>query len=110
MLTQIVPAIKDQLTPEMWAEFMKYSPLPDSLSVKLRELITNAEQSQQQQIISQLMEHIQGMEGQMRQAGFQVDMEGKMADIRKTMVETEQKQVETVLSATRPDPNPQVVM
>lgn len=110
MITQIVPAVRDQMTPEMWAEFIKYSPFPDSLSIKLREIIMNAEQSQQEQIIQALMQRVQGIEGQMQQAGFQMDMQDKAADIRAKDAKTEQTQVETLATIMRPDPDPQVVM
>jgi hypothetical protein len=110
VLTQMVPFIKDQLTPELWAEFLKYSPLPASLATKLRELITKADKDQQQQIIMALTEQLQGAEAQMRQAGFQVDMQGKVEDILGKRANRQQTEVETVLAATRPDPEPQVVM
>jgi hypothetical protein len=110
MITQIVPAIKDQMSPEMWAEFIKYSPFPESLSIKLRELIMNAEQSQQEQIIAALTERVQGMEGQMQQLGFQAEMADKAADTRMKDAKTKQTEVETLTAIVRPDPNPQVVM
>ena len=50
------------------------------------------------------------MQGQMQQLGFQAEMRDKEADTRKKEVEAQQTEVETVLAATRPDPNPQVVM
>ena len=110
MITQIVPAVRDQMTPEMWAEFIKYSPFPDSLSIKLREIIMNAEQSQQEQIIQALMERVQGIEGQMQQAGFQMDMQDKAADIRAKDAKTEQTNLETIQSILNPDPQPQTVI
>jgi hypothetical protein len=110
MIVQIVPAIKDQISPEMWAEFLKFSPFPESLSIKLREMIMNAEQGQQQQIIQALVEQVQGMQAQMAQAGFQMDMQNKASEIRKRDADTEQTQVETMTQILRPDPEPQVIM
>jgi hypothetical protein len=110
MIVQIVPAIKDQISPEMWAEFLKFSPFPESLSIKLREMIMTAEQGQQQQIIQALVEQVQGMQAQMAQAGFQMDMQNKASEIRKRDADTEQTQVETMTQIMRPDPEPQVIM
>ncbi len=110
VLVQMAPFIKDQLTPELWAEFLKYSPLPESLSLKLRELIVNAKKDQQQQIIMALTEQLQGMQAQMQQAGFQVDLADKAADTRMKDAKTEQTRVETLSTIMRPDPDPQVVM
>ena len=110
MITQIVPAIKDQMTPEMWAEFIKYSPFPESLSLKLRELIMNANQGEQQQIIAALTEQVQGMAAQMQQQGFQIDMQDKFEDILKKRADRQQTEVETALAVRQPDPRPQVIM
>ena len=89
---------------------MKYSPLPESLTLKLRELILNAKKDEQQQIIMALTEQLQGMQAQMQRAGFQVDMQNKVSEIRKRDAETEQTNVETMATLLRPDPEPQVVM
>ena len=109
MITQIIPAISDRLSPEMWAEVLKYSPFPESLSTKLRELITKAADDEKMQIIQQLQEALQGVQGQMQQADFMAEQANKAADVRNKDAKTTQTQVETAISVANPDPRPQVV-
>lgn len=96
---QLLPVVGDRLTPDMWAEALKYSPFPESFSAKMREMIMSAKPGPEQQA---MMEAAQ-------QAAMQLDMQGKQLTNRKTQAEAESKEVETAISIMRPDPNPQIV-
>lgn len=50
LLVQMMPMLKGMMTPEMFASFMKYSPLPESAVQELQQIIS---QSQQQNAQSQ---------------------------------------------------------
>ena len=99
MFTQILPVVGDRMSPEMWAEALKYSPFPESFSAKLRELI----------MASKPDPEAQAMEQQMGQAMFQTELEGKQLSNRKTKASAESEEVQTIMSIMRPDPNPQVI-
>ena len=57
MLMQIIPAVKDQMSPEMWGAILPYSPLPTSVTGKLQKMIQDGQEQgaqaaqEQQQII-----------------------------------------------------------
>lgn len=99
MFVEILPVVREGLTPEMWAEALKYSPFPESFSAKMRELLVSAEPDEQEMMMQRLNE-----------MGAQLDLMQRQAGVRKTNAEAEQKEVETVQSIMTPDPNPQVVM
>jgi hypothetical protein len=99
MFTQILPVVGDRMSPEMWAEALKYSPFPESFSSKLRELIMASKPDPEQQ----------QMEQAMGQAVFQTDMEAKQFANRKTKADAELQEVKTIMTIMRPDPSPQVI-
>lgn len=99
MIIQILPVVGDSLTPEMWAEFIKYSPFPESLSLKLREMLTSGDDGQRKAAVEAMEKH-----------AFVADMQDKQARTRKANAEATQKEVETVVALRSPDPKPQVVM
>lgn len=43
ILMSIIPAVKDQMTPEMWATLLPHSPLPSSVTGKLQKLIVDGQ-------------------------------------------------------------------
>jgi len=45
ILMGIIPAVKDQMTPEMWATLIPYAPLPSAVSGKLQKLIAEGQQN-----------------------------------------------------------------
>jgi hypothetical protein len=47
LVMQLPPAIQQQLTPEIWAELIRYSPLPDSLVQKLNQASAGAAEPKQ---------------------------------------------------------------
>lgn len=99
MFTQILPVVGDRMSPEMWAEALKYSPFPESFSSKLRELIMASKPDPEQQ----------QMEQAMGQAVFQTDMEAKQFANRKTKADAELQEVKTIMTIMRPDPAPQII-
>ncbi len=44
VLTELIPAIKDVLPPQMWMLFLKYSPLPESLLMEMRDEVEKQQQ------------------------------------------------------------------
>ena len=48
VLSQILPIVKDQVTPEMWAVMLQYAPLPASVVTKMQGLIQSGQESRQQ--------------------------------------------------------------
>lgn len=99
MFTQILPVVGDRMSPEMWAEALKYSPFPESFSAKLRELIMSAKPDPEQQALEQAM----------GEAMFQTEMQGKQIANRKAQADAESQEVKTIMTIMRPDPSPQVV-
>lgn len=99
MFTQILPVVGDRMSPEMWAEALKYSPFPESFSSKLRELIMASKPDPQQMQMQQAMS----------QAMFETEMQGKQIANRKAQADAENQEVKTVMTIMRPDPSPQVV-
>lgn len=68
MLTQMMPVMMKQPVPaEVWAEFIKYSPLPTSIGQKIAKAITDAAQPDP-------------MAQQMQQAGAQLELRKSEAD------------------------------
>lgn len=99
MFMQLLPAVGDRMSPEMWAEALKYSPLPDSFSSKMREMIMSMGQDEQ----AEMMER-------MNQAMMGEELRGKQAQNRKTNAEATGREVETAIAMSNPDPSPQTVM
>lgn len=96
MFTQLLPVIGDRLSPEAWAEFMKYSPFPESLSIKLRELLLQVKQQDAQPDPKQ-------------EQMFMAQLQNLIAQYRKTNAEAISKEVETQVQILNPDPRPQIV-
>jgi hypothetical protein len=99
MFTQILPAIADRVSPEMWAEALKYSPFPESFSSKMRELIMASKPDPEQM----------QMQEAMGQAMAQTEIEGKQLGNRKAKADAELQEVKTIMTIMRPDPTPQVI-
>lgn len=71
MLMQLMPVMKDAaLPPQIWAEFVKYSPLPSALSTKISTAITQPDPKQQQMAEAH---------SQLELAGLQADVASKQA-------------------------------
>lgn len=49
LLAQMMPMLKGMMTPEMFASFIKYSPLPESAVQELQKVITQTQQQNAQQ-------------------------------------------------------------
>jgi hypothetical protein len=97
LLMQILPAVKDIMTPPMWLEVLKFSPLPQAFVEKIRTMLTEGEEDQQQQMMEQLKMGFMQLQGQQAQA-----------DVAKTVADTEATRVKTQISATFPDRSPQI--
>ena len=96
MFTQLLPVIGDKLSMDAWAEFMKFSPFPESLSLKLREMLMEAKQKEAQPDPKQ-------------EQMFMAQLQNLLATYRKTDAEAQSKEVETAITMLNPDPRPQIV-
>ncbi|MCA8902090.1 MAG: hypothetical protein KDA53_12655 [Hyphomonas sp.] len=106
IILQILPLVKDALTPEIWLEILRFSPLPESFVEKIKAAFAEAEQSPEAVLQKQI-----AMEGgKLALADKAADVAGKQASAAKTDAETKQVQLEALFSLLSPDPQPQVVM
>jgi hypothetical protein len=76
MLMQLMPLVKDMLTPDIGLELLRYSPLPASMVDKLMQKAKEAQQAQQQQPDPAQIEL------QAKQAELQIDLQGKQAEMQ----------------------------
>jgi len=97
LLMQILPAVKELMTPAMWLEVLKFSPLPTAFVEKIRGMLTEGEDDEKAQVMEQLKMGFMQLQGQQAQA-----------DIAKTQADAEATRVKTQISAMRPDPSPQI--
>jgi hypothetical protein len=87
VLSQILPVVKDQVTPEMWAVMLQYAPLPTSVVTKMQGLIQSGQESRQQASAEQA----------------EIAKAGQIAEVEKTKSEAF-KNVAQAQSAMQPDP------
>lgn len=106
IILQILPLVKDALTPEIWLEILRFSPLPDSFVEKVKTAFTEAQESPEAVLQKQLAQE----GGKLKLAGMGADIANKQAGAEKTRAETQQNHLETLAMLLRPDPQPQVVM
>ena len=76
ILMQMLPMVREMITPEIAIELLSLSPLPASLVEKLRQKASEAQQQQQQQPSPEEMAM------QVEQQKAQMDMAGKAADLQ----------------------------
>lgn len=76
MLMQLMPLVKDMLTPDIGLELLRYSPLPASMVDKLMQKAKEAQQAQQQQPSPEEMAL------QAKHAELQMDLQGKQAEMQ----------------------------
>ncbi len=74
ILTQMMPMMKDMLTPDIILELLRYSPLPASMIENLQKKANEAAQQPKPPTPEEL-------EMQAKQAEFQMDMAGKQAGV-----------------------------
>lgn len=98
LLIQILPAVRELMTPQLWMEVLKFSPLPQAFVEKIRGIMTQGTEDQKAQLMDNMRMGFMQLQGQKQQA-----------DIAKTMAETEATRMKTQLSVIRPDPSPQIV-
>ncbi len=63
---QMLPVMKDQLTPELWASMLEYSPLPASATQKLKQAMQQSQMQKQQ---------AEGQQQQLMMAGAQAKIQ-----------------------------------
>lgn len=97
LLMQILPAVKELMTPQMWLEVLKFSPLPQAFVERIRTMLTEGEDDQKAQVMEQLKMGFMQLQGQQAQA-----------DVAKTQAEAEATRVKTQISAAFPDRSPQI--
>lgn len=97
LLTQIMPAVKELMTPELWIAALRFSPLPSAFVEKVASIINKAPDDQKAQMMDQFRMAMMQMQGQKLQA-----------DIRETNASASIKEVKAQTAATFPDPSPQV--
>lgn len=95
IMLQLMPMVKDLMTPDVALEMLRYSPLPASMVDKLMK---RAQQTQQEQANKPSPEE---MEMQMRAQEQQMDMAGKAADLqieqKKGQMDLEMKSVDLMV-------------
>jgi len=97
MFVQLMPVLMKQPIPgEMWAEFLRFSPLPSSVSQKLAQMVVQASQPDPQA-------------QQMQQAMGQLEIEGKAAEVAVDQSNAQLNQARAVQAMRPPEP-PQVPM
>lgn len=106
VILQILPAVKDMMTPELWLEVLRFSPLPDAFVQKVKAAFAQAQEAPEQVLQKQI-----AMEGgKLKLRGEATKIAGEEARNANTAADTAQKQLETFLSMMNPDPRPQMVM
>jgi hypothetical protein len=92
MFVQLMPMLMKQPLPgEMWSEFLRFSPLPSSVSQKLSQIIA---QSSQPDPAAQ----------QMQQAMGQLEIEGKAAEVAVDQTNAQLNQARAVQAMQPPPP------
>lgn len=104
LILQILPLVKDAMTPEIWLEVLRFSPLPESFVEKVKAAFSKAEESPEAVMRKQLAMQA----GQLEVADKAEDLKGKAAKTRETDASTKQKQIETLVAMMAPDPRPQI--
>lgn len=104
IILQILPMVKEAMTPEIWLEVLRFSPLPDSFVEKVKVAFAKAEEAPEAIMRKQIA--MQG--GQLQLQEKAETIKGKAATTAKTEAETKQKQLEAFISMMAPDPNPQI--
>ena len=99
IIMQLLPMVKDLLTPELWLDILEYAPLPTAMLEKLRQSAAQAAEDPEQQEMKQIQKR-----------GVMLDLAEKEAKVGKTQAETEQTHLKTLISMFQPDPNPQAVI
>jgi hypothetical protein len=85
ILMQMLPIVKDMLTPEVALELLTYSPLPNSFVEKMKQKAQEAAQQpkpptpEEQKLMLEREKHQMTMQG--KQADLQMDMQGKQAEL-----------------------------
>jgi len=91
ILIQLMPIVKEMITPDVALDLLRYSPLPASMVDKLMQKAQQAQAEAQQQPSPEQMEM------QARAAEFEMDMAGKQADLQMKQQESELSLQEKVL-------------
>lgn len=76
IIMQLVPAVKEMLTPDIMLELLKYSPLPASMVDKLTQRVMQARDETSQKPSPEEQELA------LKQQSQQIDMQGKVADLQ----------------------------
>lgn len=106
VILQMLPMVKDIMTPELWLEVLRFSPLPDAFVEKVKAAFATAQESPEAVLQKQL-----AMEGgKLKLAHMGAEISGKQASAAKTAAETKQTQLETLAMLLRPDPQPQMTV
>ncbi|MEM9584795.1 MAG: portal protein [Pseudomonadota bacterium] len=108
MLMQIVPLVAEFLTPDMWIEILRFSPLPESFVDKMAKRIAQAEEEGNPE--EEMAQQIGVAQAQMGLQKDRMMVAREQAQIANVEADTEQKQVETHLTLVSPDPQPQVAV
>lgn len=108
-VVQLVPQLMQaELPMSIWAELIKYSPLPESVASKIGQALVQENQPDPQ------MEAIQQQLGMiMQQLGIQqaqADIADKQATANLKNTEAQSKAIEAQNLILRPDPNPQSIL
>ncbi len=105
MIVQVLPIVKDMITPQIFFSLLKYSPLPESLISELEQMMQQGQKDpqadqQQQLVMQQLIAKIErdkaaSQKDQSTSVKNQADAQKTMAEIGKTTADIENTQVDT---------------
>ncbi len=105
MIVQVLPIIRDMLTPQIFFSLLKYSPLPESLLTELQQMMEQgqndpAAEQQQKLLMHQLIAKIErdkaaSQKDQTASVKNQADAQKTMAEIGKTTADIEKTSADT---------------
>jgi hypothetical protein len=106
---QLVPQLMQaELPMAIWAELIKYSPLPESVTQKIGQALTQPEQVDPQ--VAAMQQQIEQIMQQLGIQQMQADIADKQADVQLKGVEAFSKEVEAVNLMKNPDPSPRSIL
>ncbi len=105
VLLQILPMVQEMMTPDMWMEVLRYSPLPEAM---VQKIIAAAKEAQEDPM-AQLQKQLQQVGAQLQLADQQASVADKQAGTEQKRAQTAQTRMETLISAFAPDPSPQII-
>lgn len=96
ILMQMLPMVKDMITPDIALELLSLSPLPASLVEKIRQKAMEAQQQPQPPSPEEMKAQLEMQKGQMELEGKQLELQAKQAE---TALNLQAKQADAQIGA-----------